>query len=366
MALVYFIAGLTALILGAEALVRGSSRLALAWGISPLVVGLTVVAFGTSAPELAISLGAAWAGQPDIALGNAVGSNIFNVLFILGLSALITPLVVDQQLVRQEVPLMILASVVLWALSSGGVIDRLEGLALAAMLCAYIAFAIRQSRREPEAIREEYKEAVGAAAAGRDRSWTLQVLVVLAGLVLLVVGARWLVSASVDFARALGVSELVIGLTLIAAGTSLPEVATSLVAALRGERDIAVGNVVGSNIFNIFGVLGFSAALAPVPLRVAPALTAFDVPVMVAASVACLPIFYTGSRIARWEGGLFFVYYLAYTVYLILRSSQHDALEAYGAAMRTFVLPLTAVTLVVLAVRSWRRAGARSSARHRA
>lgn len=355
MSAVLFVAGLVALILGAEALVRGASRLALAVGVSPLVVGLTVVAFGTSAPELAISLRAVWAGQTDIAIGNAVGSNIFNVLFILGLSALVTPLVVDQQLIRQEVPMMIAASVLLWAMAAGGSLGRLEGGLLAGLLVAYVAYAVVQSRRETEAVRAEYALAVGAGQESWDRHWVVQIGLVLAGLVLLVVGARWLVAGAVDFARAIGVSELVVGLTLVAAGTSLPEVATSLVAALRGERDIAVGNVVGSNLFNILGVLGFSAALAPRPLEVAAPVVAFDLPVMVAVSVACLPIFYTGRRIARWEGGLFFGYYLAYTVYLVLLSSRHDALETYEDVMGAFVLPLTAVTLAVLAARTWQR-----------
>lgn len=355
MVAVLFVAGLGALIVGAEALVRGASRLALALGISPLVVGLTVVAFGTSAPELAISLGAVWSGQTDIALGNAVGSNIFNVLFILGLSALVTPLVVDQQLIRQEVPMMIGASVLLWAMAAGGTIGRLEGIVLSGLLVGYVAYAVVQSRRESEAVRGEYAEAVGAMSATWDRHWTAQVAFIAGGLVLLVLGARWLVAAAVDFARALGVSELVVGLTLVAAGTSLPEVATSLVAAVRRERDIAVGNVVGSNLFNILGVLGFSAAFAPRPLEVAAPVVAFDLPVMVAVSIACLPIFYTGRCIARWEGGLFFAYYLAYTLYLVLLSSRHDALETYEDVMGAFVLPLTAVTLAVLAARTWRR-----------
>jgi len=344
-----FLLGLTALIIGAELLVRGASRLALSFGISPLVVGLTVVAFGTSSPELAISVQSAWSGQADIALGNVIGSNIFNVLFILGLSALITPLVVHQQLIRREVPLMIGVSVLLWLLATNGVISRWEGMLLAALLGAYVIFAIRQSRRETASVESEYADALPAGSAAWDRHWSVQLLLVVAGLILLVLGSRWLVGAAVEFARALGVSELIIGLTLIAAGTSLPEVATSVMAAIRGERDIAVGNVVGSNLFNILGVLGISAAVAPASITVAPSALTFDLPVMIAVAVVCLPIFFTGNLIARWEGGLFFGYYLAYTGYLILMATEHDLLSGYSWIMGAFVLPLTAVTLVVVA-----------------
>ncbi len=354
MTLLFFVLGLAALILGAELLVRGASRLALTFGISPLVVGLTVVAFGTSSPELAISVQSAWSGQVDIALGNVVGSNIFNVLLILGLSALITPLIVHQQLIRREVPLMIGVSLLLWGMAADGGITRWEGVVLVLGLAAYVVYAIRASRRESAEIAQEYAEALPGDGSAWDRHWSVQVALIVGGLVLLVLGSNWLVDAAVAIARALGVSELIIGLTLIAAGTSLPEVATSIMAAIRGERDIAVGNVVGSNIFNILGVLGVSAAVAPASLTVSPALLAFDLPVMVAVAVACLPIFFTGNLIARWEGGLFLAYYLAYTAYLILLSTRHSALATYSDVMAFFFLPLTAVTLVVLAARHLR------------
>jgi cation:H+ antiporter len=351
----FLLLGLTALILGAELLVRGASKLAMALGISPLVVGLTVVAFGTSSPELAVSVQSAWGGQVDIALGNVVGSNIFNVLFILGLSALITPLVVDRQLIRQEVPLMIGASLLLWALAANQSIGRIEGVLLVGLLATYTIYVIRASRRQTAADRQESAAPPVAEEKSWDSHWSIQVAMVLVGLTLLVLGSNWLVEAAVAFARALGVSELVIGLTLIAAGTSLPEVATSIMAALRGERDIAVGNVVGSNIFNILGVLGVSAAIAPTSLTVAPSLLVFDLPVMVAVALACLPIFFTGHLIARWEGGLFFAYYLIYTIYLILMARQHDGLAQFGWIMVSFVLPLTFATLAILAGRHWRQ-----------
>jgi cation:H+ antiporter len=354
-----FILGLVALIAGAELLVRGASKLALSFGISPLVVGLTVVAFGTGSPELAVSVQSTWSGQVDLALGNVVGSNIFNVLFILGLSALLLPLLVHQQLIRQEVPIMLGVSLLLWVLAADGGIDRPEGGLLAGLLVVYTVFVIRQSRRQVQPaqaeVEAEYREAFAGSLRGWDRHWGVQVLCILAGLALLVLGSRWLVEAAVGFARQLGVSELVIGLTVVAAGTSLPEVATSLLAAVRGERDIAVGNVVGSNIFNILGVLGISALVAPSVLTVAPPMLTFDLPVMVAVALACLPIFFTGNLIARWEGGLFFAYYLAYTTYLILHAGQHTALPTFAAAMVRFVLPLTFATLAVFAWRHWRR-----------
>jgi cation:H+ antiporter len=352
-----FVLGLVALVLGAELLVRGASRLALTFGISPLVVGLTVVALGTSAPELAVSVQSAWSGKVDIALGNVVGSNIFNVLVILGISALIVPMVVHQQVIRQEVPVMIGVSLLLWALALDGSINRWEGLLLTGLVIGYTVLLIRQSRRETAAIQAEadaeYAEAIDGQPKGWDSHWGMQALLILAGLALLVTGAHWLVEAAVGFARYLGVSELVIGLTIVAAGTSLPEVATSILAALRGQRDIAVGNVVGSNIFNILAVLGISVSVAPGDLIVAPSLLALDLPVMVAVAVACLPIFFTGNRIDRWEGGVFLGLYAGYTVYLILAATRHDALTGFSAVMGSFVLPLLALTLLVLAWRHW-------------
>ena len=354
MTIVWFSLGLAALVVGAEALVRGAARLSLAFGISPLVVGLTVVAFGTSSPELAVSVQSAWSGQVDIAIGNVVGSNIFNVLFILGLSAAITPLLVNQQLIRQEVPVMIGVSLLLWALAADGGIGFWDGALLAGLLAAYTFLVIRQSRRETRAVQAEYDDAFAKPRGGWDAHWGVQVLLIVGGLALLVLGSRWLVEAAVTFARHLGVSELVIGLTIIAAGTSLPEVATSILAAVRGERDIAVGNVVGSNIFNILAVLGVSAIVAPTTLTVSPAALAFDIPVMVAVAVACLPVFFTGNLIARWEGLLFVAYYAAYAGYLILLATHHNALGPFSTAMGSFVLPLTAVTLGVLALRQVR------------
>jgi len=352
MTILLFITGLLFLIVGAEALVRGASRLAAALGISPLIIGLTVVAFGTSAPEFAVSIQSAMSDQASIGVGNVVGSNIFNILFILGLSALIVPLVVSQQLVRLDVPLMIVISVVVLIFSLDGIFSRMEGLILVASLASYIAFLIFQSLRENGDAKENYDKKPGVIGDAKY-GWIKNMAIALCGLALLVLGSRWLVDSAVAFAHDLGVSELIIGLTIVAAGTSLPEVVTSIIAAIRGERDIAVGNVVGSNIFNILGVLGVASIVAPKGIAVSPAVTGFDIPVMIAVAFACLPIFFTGGVISRLEGALLLGYYLAYTLYLILAASHHDALPGFNTVMLYFVIPLTLITLMILALREW-------------
>jgi cation:H+ antiporter len=345
-------AGLAALVVGAEALVRGASKLALSFGISPLVVGLTVVALGTSSPEIAVTADAVLAGKGDLALGNVVGSNIFNVLFILGLSAVITPLLVAQQLIRQEVPIMIGTSLLLFVLALDRSIGRAEGLLLIVLLVAYVVFLIRQSRNANRALRDEAASEVSRMTAGAwDDRLPVQLLLIAGGLGLLVLGADWFVDGATRIARSFGISELVIGLTIVAGGTSMPEVATSILAAVRGERDIAVGNVVGSNIFNILGCLGISAVLAPASLTVAESMVVFDIPAMIAVAIACLPIFFSGNTISRWEGGVFLGYYVAYTTYLVLSARQHDAIDEFGLVMRWVVIPLTVLTLAVVMYR---------------
>ena len=350
--------GLVLLVIGAEALVRGASRLATALGIAPLIIGLTIVAFGTSSPEMAVSVQSAISGQTDIAVGNVVGSNIFNVLFILGLSALITPLLVAQQLIRLDVPLMIGVSVLLWLLGLDGSIGRWEGGLLFAGVIAYTVFQIVQSRqgKESAAVEAEYAGEYGKPEPRTPGRMLFNIGLAVVGLALLVLGARWFVDGAVQIARAFGLSELIIGLTIVAAGTSLPEVATSLVAAVRGERDIAVGNVVGSSIFNILAVLGLSALVAPgegVP--VARGMMEIDIPFMIAVAVACLPIFVTGNVIARWEGAVFVAYYVAYTIYLALTATEHATLPQYQAFMLWFIVPLTVLTLAVSFMRSRRQ-----------
>lgn len=333
-------------------MVRGAARLAAAFGVPSLVVGLTVVAFGTSAPELAVSVKAALAGSANIAVGNVVGSNIFNVLFILGVSALVTPLSVASQIVRQETWIMLVVSLIGWALIVSGGVGRVEGALLVAGILVYTWRTVRDGRREQTG---ETRSATDAAPG-----WLKSSALVAAGLGLLVFGAGQLVDGTLALGRLLGVSELILGLTVVAAGTSLPEAATSIVASYRGERDIAVGNVVGSNIFNILAVLGLAALVSPAPLVPDPSALAFDIPVMASVAVACLPIFFTGHSIERWEGALFLAYYVAYVTYLILDETNSAALKGFSAAMLGFAVPLTVVTLMIVTLRS-HRAGRRAA-----
>jgi cation:H+ antiporter len=296
-----------------------------------------------------VSVGSALNGNTDVAIGNVVGSNIFNVLFILGISALITPLIVNVQLIRQEVPIMLGASLLLLAMALDGSVSLLEGGLLVVLMVVYTVFLIVQSRRETAASPEDFvRENVPAGAGDWDAKLPAQLLLIVVGLAALVGGSEFLVEAAVNFAKALGVSDVVIGLTIVAAGTSMPEVAASITAAIKGERDIAVGNVVGSNTFNILGCLGLSGLVSgDMGLAMAPSLMAFDIWVMLAVALACLPVFMTGREIARWEGGVFVGYYVAYVAYLILASQQHAALKAYSGVMMSFVVPITIVTLVV-------------------
>jgi cation:H+ antiporter len=349
---VVLVAGLALLVAGAEVLVRGASALAVLAGISPLVVGLTVVAYGTSSPELAVAIQAGLNEQPDVALGNVVGSNVCNVLLVLGLCATVTPLFVQQELVRRDVPIMIGVSLLLLGLVLDGRLSRLDGCLLLAGVVLYSVFVIRQSRKDPSSGPAGGEDVPERPAGGVAR----HVAFVLLGLGLLVLGGRWLVDSAVDIAEAVGVSELVIGLTVVAVGTSMPEIATSLLAVLRGERDMAVGNVVGSNIFNVLLIAGATGVVtrgggADVP----DGLVHFDLPVMTAVAVACLPVFFTGCTISRWEGVVFVGYYVAYTLYLLLDATGHDGQQLLGTTMLLFVLPITVITLAVLAAREWQR-----------
>lgn len=348
-----FIGGGILLIIGAEALVRGASRLALGIGISPLVVGLTVVAFGTSAPELAVSVGAGLSGQGDVALGNVVGSNIFNILLILGLSALVAPLAVALRLIRREVPLMIGVSVLTLLFALNGSIDRLEGILLFAGIIAYTFLLIRQSRREERESREVI-EGLPEMSETPVPLWK-NLLFILAGLVALVLGADFLVTSASAIATQLGMSDLVIGLTVVAAGTSLPELATSVLASIRGERDIAVGNIIGSNIFNVLAVLGATGMIAPGGIDIPRGALTFDIPVMIAVAIATLPVLFRTLQISRWEGAAFLLYYLFYTVHLVLTATDHHLLDEYTYGMTWFVLPLTVLTVGVITAQGWQR-----------
>lgn len=351
--LLLFVLGCALLVVGAEILVRYSSLLALRAGIPPLIIGLTIVAYGTSAPELAVSVQSSLNGQADVAVGNVIGSNIANVLLILGASAVITPLVVSKQIIRLEVPLMIGISFLTLFMGWNGSIDRVEGLILFTGAVLYTSFIAYQSMREERpTTAADMDLPVDPLEADSSQPKVVQgilipLLWIAASLVLLVLGSRSLVYSASSLARAFGISELIIGLTVVAVGTSLPELATSVMASLKGEKDIAIGNVIGSNIFNLLVVLGLSGVFAPQGgiLVSLPALR-FDIPVMIAVAIACLPIFFTGSMVARWEGLLFLGYYLAYTSYLVFNATQHDNIDVFSTVVLVLVSLLTLVAMM--------------------
>lgn len=354
MTIILLVLGLALLVFSADWLVKGASKIAAAVGISPLVVGLTVVAFGTSAPELAVSVMSAYEGQADLALGNVVGSNIFNVLFILGISALIVPLVVNQQLIRFDVPVMIGVSFLLLALCLDMSLSRVDGLLLLALGIAYTVFLIRQSKKESNAkVLSEYEQEYGKDP--KNPEWLKSLSLIVLGLAGLVTGSKWLVDGAVEIARFFGVSELIIGLTIVSAGTSLPEVATSVVAACKGERDIAVGNVVGSNIFNIMVVLGISSIVAPGGISVPDQALAFDIPVMIAVALSALPIFFIGYKIGRPGAIFFLIFYGAYLAHLILGAMKSEAFPLYHQVMANYVTPVAALILLGVLYRAFKQ-----------
>jgi len=349
------LSGLILLVLGGSVLVSCASALARAAGISRLVVGLTVVALGTSAPEMAVTTISALEGRADLAFGNVVGSNLFNVLFVLGASGALAPLAVSRRLLALDVSIMVALSAGVYGLAVSGTVSRVEGLGLLVLLVLYVWMQVRLGRREE-------RQGVHHHDPAPRRHWSLNVLGLGAALGLLLLGSHLLVDGAVAIARALGMSELVIGLTVVSAGTSMPEAATSIMAGLRGQRDIALGNVIGSCIFNIGGVLGLAASLSPGGIPVAPEALAFDVPVMVAAAALCVPLLFTGWRLARLEGWLLLGLYGAYTTFLVLKAEQHAALPAYGRALGWVVLPLAGLGVLASLVRSLRRREWRSGA----
>jgi cation:H+ antiporter len=316
------VVGLLLLAGGGEALVRAATTIAGVAGVSPAVIGLTVVAIGTSLPELVVSLLAALRGEPDLAVANVVGSNIFNIAATLGVTALIIPLPVHGSAVRLEWPVMFGASLLCLVVARGGVIDRVEGAVLLVSLVLFIAYTVRVARRDVNAAEArqlaDHVEArdIDRPGGGGGPPRMLVTLGVLAlGIGALVGGGRLLVDGAVALARIAGLSERVIGLTIVAGGTGAPELATSLVAAFRKRTDVAVANMIGSNIFNILGILGVTALLAPVPI--APALVRSDMWWMIGTSLLLLPLMRSGARLARWEGGVLVGAYVAYLIVLL-------------------------------------------------
>jgi cation:H+ antiporter len=319
--------GLALLALGGELLVRGAVQLAERMGVSPLLIGLTLVGFGTSTPELVTSVQAAAIGSPGIAVGNVVGSNIANILLILGLSALISPVAVGSGALRRDGVLVLATALLFTAIAWTMPVDRLVGAVLVAGLVGYLVYAWRQERTGADGHTGAYEKAEafeglhpnlhqrGAAAPGAGRGALLLSLgFALGGLVLVVAGGRLLVDGAVGLARSFGISETVIGLTIVAVGTSMPELITSLVAALRRQSDVALGNILGSNIYNVLGILGVTGMI--VPIAVPPEIARFDSPVMVAVSVALLAFAWTGMRIGRREGAALLAGYALYVFWI--------------------------------------------------
>ena len=296
---------------------------------------------------MAVSVMAAFSGGAgsDIALGNVVGSNIFNILFILGLSAIITPLVVSVQLLRLDVPVMIGASILMFLLALDGRFGRLDGIVLFSGVIIYTIFVIYQGRRETKQNIKEFDLEYGQPAKNKFQV-VLDLFLIFSGLGLLVLGSNLLVKGAIEIALFLGMSELIISLTIVAAGTSLPELATSAIASLRGERDIAVGNIIGSNIFNILAVLGLSATVSPAGINVSPNALAFDIPVMLAVAAICLPILFTGFLITRTEGIMLMTWYMIYIVYLILGASDHGSPGLAHTIVLYLVIPVTVLIIV--------------------
>ncbi|MBK9924772.1 MAG: calcium/sodium antiporter [Anaerolineales bacterium] len=349
--IIYFIFGLIILIIGADLLVRGASKLAAAAGIPPLVIGLTIVAIGTASPEIAVSLQAASLGQGSLTLGNVLGSNIFNILFVLGVTALVAPIVIAEQIIRFDAPIMVGVSLLAFALAVDGKFGAVDGLIMILGFLGYTFFALRQSRKESEKVHKEYAQEFADTEKHTARNTAKNILFIVIGLGLLVLGARWLVDSATSIAKAIGISELVIGLTIVAVGTSLPEVATSIIATLKGESDIAVGNAIGSNIFNLLGVMGLSGILSPGGIVVTNHVLTFDFLVMVFVALICIPVFYVDDNVSRGEGMLFLSYYVLYTAYLILDSS-HSSILPVITLFVSFYVPLTFIGLIMFTIRA--------------
>jgi cation:H+ antiporter len=309
MTFLLILAGLVLLTVGGEALVRGSVSAAKALGVSPLLIGLTLVGFGTSTPELTTSVVAAMEEAPGIAVGNVVGSNTANIFFILGLAALISPLVVDPKAFRRDGVAMLAAALACCGAALLGTLERWVGVAFLATLIGYILWAYRSERRSHDAEAEMHEHVVADVPPG-PRSVALSVLIAIVGIALTVVGASLLVSGAIDLAKGLGVSDSVIGLTVVAVGTSLPELVGSVIAAVRKHSDVALGNIIGSNIYNVFGILGVTAIIHPVD--VPPEIVRLDIWVMLAATLLLIAFVRTGWRLSRAEGAIFLLAYIGY------------------------------------------------------
>lgn len=318
LAIVWICVGLAALIAGAELLVRSGSALAARLGVSPLLIGLTVVALGTSTPELAVGIDAAVQGNGSLAVGNIAGTNTVNILLILGLSAALRPLAIQMQTLRLELPVIVIASTALLAFAWDGTLSRLEGLLLVTMGAAFTLAVIRVARQESIKVKLEFAREYGPRRL-TNRQAATEMLMLAAGLVIIVAGADWLVEGAVGLARLWRVSDAFIGLTIVAIGTSAPELVTTIISTFRGERDIAIGNLIGSSVYNILVILGVTCLVPADGIDVSTHLIRIDIPVMLGVALFCIPVFVSGRKITRGEGGLFVSAYMAYLSYLIIQ-----------------------------------------------
>jgi cation:H+ antiporter len=351
--MISFLLGLVLLVIGGELVVRGSVHIAQRLGMSALLVGLTIVAFGTSAPELAICLDAVVLGKPEIALGNIVGSNIANVLLILGVTATFFPIVIHRQIVQREVPIMIAVSMLFLLLCYDGILGFVDGLILLGAMFIFLIWQIRAEHKTENADDSSQKQASDEPALTSSSPGWLSFLVVLAGIVCLWFGAGWMVVGASVLAESFGISKLAVGLTAVAVGSSAPEIVTALMAAKRGFPELAVGSVIGSNIFNLLfvggGTLMFSSEIT-IPNEA----FRFDIPIMVVSSIACLPIFATGHRIDRWEGVLFLVCFAAFTVLLFIKPDDNPAFPTWAQLVWPFVTPLILATGLAVVTHKFR------------
>lgn len=334
------ILGLVLLTVGADWFVKGASKIATVLGIPPLIIGLTLVAFGTSAPELAVSLKGVFSGETDVTIGNVVGSNILNILLILGLASMITPLVVKRSLAKIDVPFLIVTSALMWYFSYDLNVTRFEGIILFVLFNAYMAFLYLNNKgnKNNDLLQELHLDEAEISDEKEHPHWLKNSVFIVVGITMLILGSDLMVNNAIIIAKVLGMSTLLISLTIVAIGTSLPEIATSVIAAIRGEGDIAVGNIIGSNLFNILLVLGLSATLAPTGIGLDQQAINFDIPVMFGVAVLCLPFFFSKGELSRKEGAIFLAFYVVYTIGLVAMTIQPQWLA--------FITPVFYVLLV--------------------
>ena len=360
-AAISFLGGLLGLLVGGHFVVDGASKLGARFGLTPIVIGLTIVSAGTSTPELAVVSQAIAADDTELAVGSIIGSNIANVLLVLGLVAAFGTIHVANRVVRVDIPIMIAASVAVLLMSLDGKLSRPEGIVLVAGVVVFVIWTLRAA---PRTVTEGHGSTSPAETPQTRPVIATSIAGLVAGIVALAVAARFVVSAAEDIASSLGVPELIIGLTIVALGTSAPEIVTTIIAALKGQRDLAVGNAVGSNIFNILLVLGATTTLAPNGINIGTDAIELDLPIMVAAAVACLPIVFWDNKLDRWEGAVFVGYYLAYLSFLVLDATGHRASDPFAVVMVAFVMPLTVLTVGIGIVRQ-RRSGRKGIVRKR-